>query len=84
MLMPHTWTNQLILRANLSSSSSDGRVARSLLQEIAEAKPTTNGESEAVRVAQRYLSGQMDVAASNQTNGRAIGRESKQRRRNNR
>jgi hypothetical protein len=43
-------------------------------------RPTTNGEAEAVRVAQRYLSGQTDVAASNQPHGRAIGQESKNRR----
>jgi hypothetical protein len=66
MMLTTHHVNQLCLRA----SGVDGQAARNELLQIASASPTTNWEAEAVRVAQRWAAGQLDVAAANQPNGR--------------
>jgi len=66
MMLTQHHVNQLCLRA----SGADGQSARDELLKIARASPTTNREAEAVRVAQRWEAGQLDVAAANQPNGR--------------
>lgn len=68
MTLTQHYVNKLVLRAQFSTR--DGNEARSELQEIAKAFPTTNGEGDAVRMAQHWKSGQLNVAACNQFNGR--------------